>query len=134
MVLKNNKAVASIIIACLALAVVITYLSRAKAPEGLEVIKPGVMYQMKCTSPECGHLYEIDRKDYFAFIKDNAQMSAVVPPMQCPACKEKSAIRAFTCPECDKLFLVNQARSQAYEDKCPYCGFSATEAERLSRK
>ena len=110
------------IIVCFISAIVITLATHSGDSSGLEGL--GTMMWVRCNNPKCYAEYEVDRKDYYQFVKENYIPTQSGPlPMVCTKCSEKSIYRAFKCPKCGLVFYPKQA-GKGYEDTCPECGYS----------
>ena len=135
----KNTVYVVVIVLCLVLAVVIFLMTRSGGSGGIEDIKRGEkMIWVKCNNPKCGEAYQIDQRDYFEQIKEKMQVNPLsnqTPPLTCKKCGEPSVYRAEKCEKCGKIFLYGVSRGMP--DRCPDCGYSATEAsrnERLARR
>lgn len=89
---------------------------------------------MKCA--ECGHTFEIDRKEYAEEMrKIMEEQGGMMDPMmmgrqisiKCPECDKQAAYEAKECPECGETFILNYSNPQDYPDRCPGCGYSEWE-------
>jgi len=131
----------AVIVVCLALAGAITYITNAPNSGDLEDMKRGTMIWLKCNNPGCGAEYQIDKKDYFTYLKEhplnstdfiasltdpNAMPSA---PLVCKECGEKTAYRAEKCEKCGLIFIRGTVLND-FADRCPQCGYSKTESLR----
>jgi len=97
---------------------------------GIEQLKRGVLYWVKCTNPECEHEWQMDRKDYFMYLRDHQDpMVLAAPAIACPKCSEASGYRAEKCEKCGTMFLRGSVPHD-FADRCPECGHSRTEVLR----
>lgn len=97
---------------------------------GIEQLKRGVLYWVKCTNSECGHEWQMDRKDYFIYLRDHQDpMVLAAPAIECPKCGEASGYRAEKCEKCGTMFLRGSVPHD-FADRCPECGHSRTEVLR----
>jgi len=129
---KKKPVMIGIVVACLVLAAVITYMSQSESSTGIESIDPGRMTWLKCTNPDCGAEYEVSLRSYLTFVEENIQgMSA--PPMVCEQCGEESVYRAVKCEKCGLVFLRDSVPND-FSDRCPECGFSKIEDKRKQRR
>ena len=88
------------------------------------------MIWVKCRKPSCGAEYHISKKEYFKYIEENADpMAPTAPPQVCEKCGEQSVYRAEKCPKCGVVFFRGAVPND-FADRCPECGFSATEDSR----
>ncbi len=120
-----------IVIACLAAAGIITYVTRS-GEGGIRRFAAGEITQLKCNNPDCGHEFEMDQADYLEYLKEHAVPGMSVPPIPCPQCGEDSCFRAIKCEKCGKVFFPNTVEAR-FEDKCPDCGYSELEERRAQR-
>jgi len=102
---------------------------------GLDELKRGVKYWVKCVNSECGHMWQMDRKDYFQYLRQHQDpMSLAAPAIVCPTCSRESGYRAEKCQNCGLVF-VRGGIPHDFADRCPQCGRSKTEDDRkASRK
>jgi len=127
---KKKPIMIGIIVTCLALAGVITYLTHFRNPGGLESLERGTMTWLKCRNPDCEYEYQMDLKDYFIYIRDHQDpMSMAAPAIVCPNCGEESVYRAEKCEKCGLVFERGSVPSD-FADRCPKCGYSKTESMR----
>lgn len=97
---------------------------------GIEQLKRGVLYWVKCTNPECEHEWQMDRKDYFMYLRDHQDpMVLAAPAIACPKCSEASGYRSEKCEKCETMFLRGSVPHD-FADRCPECGHSRTEVLR----
>jgi predicted RNA-binding Zn-ribbon protein involved in translation (DUF1610 family) len=131
----KNTVYVVVIVLCLVLAVVIFLMTRSGGSGGIDDIKRGEkMIWVKCNNPKCGEAYQIDQRDYYEQIKEKMQVNPLsnqTPALTCKKCGEPSVYRAEKCEKCGKIFLYGVSRGMP--DRCPDCGYSATEASRKER-
>jgi DNA-directed RNA polymerase subunit RPC12/RpoP len=97
---------------------------------GIEQLKRGVLYWVKCTNPKCEHEWQMDRKDYFMYLRDHQNpMVLAAPAVACPKCSEASGYRSEKCEKCGTMFLRGSVPHD-FADRCPECGHSRTEVLR----
>ncbi len=124
---KKKPIMIGVIVGCLVLAGVITFATRSRSGGGLEDLERGVMYWVKCTNADCEHAWEMDRKDYFQYLKDHQDpMSMSAPGIVCPECGEESGYRAEKCAKCELIFMRGSVPHD-FADRCPECSHSETE-------
>ncbi len=124
---KVNKKVIFVIIALALAAGITASLLISDNKLGPDSLKPGVMFWMECK--KCDHEWQIDRKEYYSFIEQDP-LNMSTPGMQCPACKKEAGYLAHKCPNCDNMFFDRACGPADYEDRCPECRYSETEAAR----
>jgi len=125
---KKKSVMIAVIIACIAAAGVITYVSSSGSGGGIETIKRGELMWVKCGNSDCGEEYQIDKRDYFEYIKEH-QVGLVRPPMVCEKCTEDSVFRAEKCNKCGVVFFY-EAVAGDLPDRCTECGYSQIEEDR----
>jgi len=132
---KKKLIMIGIIVACLALAALITFGWRVGSGGGIEDISPEEMIWVKCNNPDCKAEYEMSKKDYFKYVQEHIDpMAMVAPPVICKECGKASCYRAEKCqnPACGKVFFRGSVPND-FADRCPYCGRSETEESRKRR-
>ncbi len=112
-------------VACLVLAVLITWRHSSKGGPNLESFR-GQGIWAKCRS--CEAEYQIDKADYFKYIQEHAR-GPVLPPLVCEKCGQQGAYRAVKCPKCETVFFHGGVRGD-FDDRCLKCGHSKTEEKR----
>lgn len=120
-----------VIVACLVAAGIITYATRPRSTGGIESIKRGTAtVWVKCRNPDCEHAWQMDKRDYFEYLKEHQDpMSLTAPAIVCPECGEESGYRAEKCENCGLVFERGAVPGD-FVDRCPKCGYSATEEAR----
>lgn len=128
---KKKPIMIGIIVVCLALAGVITFCRNGSvSPDDLDVFK-GELIWVKCRNPNCEAEYQMDKKKYFEWMRDNTTpMTMEMPAMVCEKCGEESAYRAIKCEKCGLVFERYAAGPGELADRCPKCGYSKIEAKR----
>jgi len=132
---KKKPIMIGIIVACLALAALITFSRRAGSGGGIEDISPEEMVWVKCNNPDCKAEYEMGKQDYFKYVQEHYDpMVMVAPPVVCKTCGKASCYRAEKCqnPDCGKVFFRGSVPND-FADRCPECGRSETEESRKRR-
>jgi hypothetical protein len=129
---EGTKKTVLIVVAagCLAAAGAIVLSGRARSGADLGAFKGRTML-MICANEECGHQFEMDKKQYFEYHRRNVDpVSLVAPGVVCPQCGEQSGFRGVKCEKCGETFFYGTV-SGTYRDTCPECGFSREEQDRL---
>ena len=132
---KKKPIMIGVIVACLALAALITFSRRGGSGGGIKDISDEEMVWVKCNNPNCKAEYEMGMKAYFEYIQENMDpMAMVAPPVVCKSCGEKSVFRAEKCqnPDCGIVFFRGSVPND-FADRCPECGRSETEESRKRR-
>jgi len=104
---KRKQVLTVVIIACLVLAGLITYVTSRSGNPGLEAFK-GQTQWVKCANQNCGAVYELDKKKYLELIQEEARknVDATGPlPITCEKCGELSVFRAVKCEKCGEVFF-----------------------------
>jgi hypothetical protein len=98
--------------------------------EQVENSKSSVMYWVKCTNADCEHEWQMDRTDYFVYLKEHQDPASMAPPaIVCPECGNKSSFRAEKCNKCGLVFKRGSVPHD-FADRCPSCKYSETEERR----
>lgn len=101
-----------------------------KRQEQVQSSKPSVMYWVKCTNADCEHEWQMDRGDYFVYLKEHQDpASMALPAIVCPECGKESGFRAEKCNKCGLVFKRGSVPHD-FADKCPSCNFSELEDRR----
>jgi len=130
---KKKPIMIGLIVVCLATAFGIWRKSR---PEkyGIESIKRGEMIWVKCSNPDCGHEYQMDKRDYLEYIQKHMDpMMMTISALPCPKCGQESVYRAVKCSKCETVFFANSVRGD-FSDRCPKCGYRQIEEDRKKAK
>jgi len=138
----KNKLYRIIIVLCLVGAAVIFIRSRSQRGAGVESLKPGESIWVKCNNPECGAVYQRDKKDYFKQVEEKKRtnpalaMLPTAPPITCRECGKESAIRAVKCEKCGHVFFYGAHKGKKFDfsDRCPKCSFSKIEEGRRTAR
>jgi ribosomal protein L40E len=129
---RRKQVLIGIIVACLVLAGVVTYMTSRGGNSGLEAFK-GQSQWVKCANQNCGAAYELDKKKYIELVQEETRrnVDATGPvAIVCETCGEQSAFRAEKCEKCGEVFFYGAAGPSDFSDRCPKCGYSAMEEER----
>ena len=119
---KKKPIMIGVVVACLVLAGLITYTSRS-GKTGLEAMKSGEMIWVKCSNPDCGAEYQVDKKDYLEHLQKRQ-------PLTCKECGQDSLSRAVKCEKCGLVFFMGASGFDDFQDRCPECGYSKIEEDR----
>jgi len=138
----KNKLYVVIIVLCLVGAAWIFIRSRSHSGTGLDSLPPGESIYIKCDNPECGAVYQMDKKDYFKQKEEKTQANRVpgmrptVPPISCRECGKETAFRAVKCEKCGHVFFygARKGTGPGFADRCPKCGFSKDEEGRKAAR
>jgi hypothetical protein len=94
------------------------------------------MTWVKCR--KCNQSYEMSLKEYFKEQEEKARANPspmpIALPLKCQKCGQDGITKAFKCenPQCGEVFFANSVPAD-FEDRCPKCKNSATEAKRKAR-
>jgi len=128
---KKKPIIIGVIVVCFVVAAAIT-ISRHTGGGAMEGISDDEMVWVKCANPACKVEYEMGKKAYFKYMEENSNPAAEsAPPMICKKCGEPSVYRAEKCgnPDCGIIFFRGIVPNDL-ADRCPECGYSATEESR----
>ena len=126
---RRKVVLVALAVACFAGAAVVFVMNRSKGGD-LDVFKGQVILLM-CKKSECGHVFEMDKKQYYEYLEANRDPTTLSsPPAQCPECGENSGVRAVRCEKCEEVFFYGAVQGM-YRDTCPKCSFSREKEDRL---
>ena len=124
---KKKALTVCLAVGCLIVAGLITFSTMRAGESDIEQVR-GQTVLMKCN--ECGASYEMDKADYYTFVRANLDPeNQRIPPLKCKECGSKSAYKAVECGKCGEVFFENTVPND-FADRCPECGFSETEQAR----
>ena len=129
---KKQKVLVITMSCCLALAVVI-FLMTSGIFKGKSKVDMDAPISLLCVNPDCGAGSDITRQEYADAMKNSGGgmgPMAIMAPIECPVCGEMSATKGLRCKGCGEVFLQNFNNPDDYSDRCPHCGYSATEERR----
>lgn len=124
---KKKPIMVGVIVACLILAVVVTVKTQTD-DGGIPTDWDEQLEWAKCRKPDCEAEYEINKKYYYEYIKEN-RVGLSVPPLPCEQCGEDTLYKAFKCtnPDCELIFEAGSMGMADREDRCPKCKRSESE-------
>lgn len=128
---KKKPIMIGVIVACLALAGLITYMTSGSKSRGIGDYR-GQMQWVKCANEKCGAAYEMDKEEYLKQVEEEIRSNVDATgalPITCKECGEKSIFRAVKCPKCGEVFFYGAAGLSDFSDRCTKCNYSATEAK-----
>jgi DNA-directed RNA polymerase subunit RPC12/RpoP len=109
-------------------------ITRPVAPQaetGFGLISEDEQVWVKCG--KCGQSYQMGLRQFFVELeaksKANSSSIPVLLPLKCANCGQDGVRRAYKCSQCGEVFSMGSVRGD-FQDKCPKCGYSATEAKR----
>jgi predicted Zn-ribbon and HTH transcriptional regulator len=130
---KKKPVMVGVIVACLALAGVVTYIRYSgSSGGGVEAIPASEMMWVKCSNKACSAEYQISKRDYFQYMKEHTNPMSSAAPMVCQKCGKESVYAAVKCLQCGTVFFENSVPGD-FPDRCPKCGRSETEETRKKR-
>jgi hypothetical protein len=110
-----------LIVVCLAVAGVITYLTN-RGSDSVSSVR-GEVRLMKCRNRDCQHVFEMDMADYISELREHTT-GLQTPGLPCPKCGKNSTYAAIKCAKCGTVFEPGAAGGGKPADTCPKCGFS----------
>lgn len=122
---KKKILLTVIIVACIALAVIIT-IATQRNTGGLDSIDSRDMIWLKCRNAKCEHTWQMNKKAFYEYANKH-KVGLEAPPVPCPKCNEDTGYRAVKCEKCGLIFERGSVPN-AIADKCPKCGFSKIES------
>ncbi len=130
----KNTIYAIVIAVCVLGAIVVFMSRRGKGGAGIDSIADSQMTWVKCA--KCNQSYEMGAKQY---AKEQMEMMQAHPspipvalPLKCQKCGQEAVRKAYKCEKCGEVFFANSVPAD-FEDRCPKCKHSATEAKRKAR-
>ncbi len=132
---KKKPVMIAVIIVCLVAAVAIFWGTRSGGGGGIDDISDSEVTWVICLNKSCNAQYETSLKEYYKFLRDNANPMGPTPALTCETCGEPSVYKAEKCQNaaCGIVFRTNSVPGD-HADRCPKCGKSATEESREARK
>ncbi|MBM4027857.1 MAG: hypothetical protein FJ280_21020 [Planctomycetes bacterium] len=128
----KNTIYAVVIAVCIVGAVVVFVVGR-RGSSGVGAIADSEMVWVKCT--RCNQGYEMGLRQYYKESQEKLQASPsgmmMAPPLTCQQCGKDGIVRAHKCEneKCGEIFRAGSVPND-FEDRCPKCKHSATEAKR----
>jgi predicted Zn-ribbon and HTH transcriptional regulator len=130
----KNTIYAVVIVVCILVAVVVFVSRRGKSGGGIDSIADSKMTWVKCA--KCSQGYEMSEKQYYRELEEMAKAHPspmpVAHPLKCQKCGQEAVRKAYKCEKCGEVFFANSVPGD-FEDRCPKCKNSATEASRKAR-
>ncbi len=112
----------------------ITHPSASQEETGVGLVSEDEQVWVKCT--KCGQSYQMGLRQFFmeleAKSKANSSSIPVLLPLKCTKCGQDGIRRAYKCSQCGEVFSMGSVRGD-FQDRCPKCGYSATETKRKAR-
>jgi len=132
----KNTVYAIVIVVCIVGAVVVFY-ARGRGKSDADRF-PDSQTWVKCM--KCNQSYEMSLKQFYKDLQEkriSASISPIAPnpPLKCEKCGADGIRRAYKCenPKCGDVFFASSVPND-FEDRCPKCKSSATEAKREANK
>lgn len=131
----KNTVYAVVIAICVVVAVFV-FISRRGRNSGMEQLSDTEMVWVKCM--KCSQGYEMGLKQYYRELEEKSKANPspmpVALPLKCQKCSQDAVRKAFKCENarCGEVFFANSVPND-FEDRCPKCKSSATEAKRKAR-
>jgi len=129
----KNTIYAVVIAACILVAVVV-FVVRRGGSGGVNDIPDTQMIWVKCN--KCGQGYEMSERQYYKELEEKSKANPtpipVAMPLTCQKCSKDGIVRAYKCEKCGEIFRAGSVQGD-FEDRCPKCKHSATEAKRKAR-
>lgn len=109
----------------------VVFMGRRGGGSGIEKIPESQMIWVKCN--KCNQGYEMGEKQYYKESQEKAQANPtpmmIAPLLTCQKCGKDGIMRAYKCEKCGEIFRAGSVPAD-FEDRCPKCKHSATEAKR----
>jgi phage FluMu protein Com len=130
----KNTIYAIVIAVCVLVAVVVFVSRRGRSGAGIDSIAESQMIWVKCA--KCSQGYEMGERQYYKELEEMAKANPspipVAHPLKCEKCSQNAVRKAFKCEKCGEVFFANSVPAD-FEDRCPKCKHSATDAKRKAR-
>jgi len=130
----KNTIYAVVIAVCILGAVLVFFTRRGRSGAGIDSIADSQMIWVKCA--KCNQGYEMGEKQYYRELEERAKANPspipIAMPLKCQKCGQDAVRKAFKCEKCGEVFFANSVQAD-FEDRCPKCKHSATEAKRKAR-
>jgi len=130
----KNTIYAVVIAVCIIGAVVVFMRRGSGSGAGIDKLADTEMIWVKCH--KCNQGYEMGLKQYYKALEEktraNPSPMPVALPIKCEKCGQDAVTKAFKCEKCGEIFFANSVPAD-FEDRCPKCKNSATEAKRKAR-
>jgi len=86
---------------------------------------------MLCENPDCQAAYEVTDEEFRELLASKGQILFGPGVMSrltfiCKECGQETTYRGMQCQQCGALFIPEDGTGD-YPDRCPECGYSATE-------
>ena len=126
---KKKPLMIGAVVVCLIVAIAITFRGKSSKNTGIKRFS-GQEQWLKCTNPDCGAEYTMDKKKYFEWHQVHYSVSSAAGTgMACKECGEETAYEAIKCEKCGHVFFKGAAGAD-FIDTCPECDYSKIEDER----
>jgi DNA-directed RNA polymerase subunit RPC12/RpoP len=134
---KKKPIMIGVIIACFAVAVGITIMTRPGAGGGgIPAEYATQQIWMKCRNDQCNSEWEMNKLEYYKFLEqfrvENPGLMGETPAVTCTKCSEPSCYVAAKCAKCGFIFEKGTV-PKTFEDRCPKCGYSSIEEDRKKK-
>lgn len=131
----KNTIYAVVIAACLIVAVVVFLKTRGGGPGGVDSIADTEQTWVKCRA--CSQSYEMSLKEYYKQSEEKSRANPtpmpVMLPLTCEKCGKDGVLQAEKCEKCGAVFFLGSVPAD-FQDRCPECKHSKTEALREARR
>jgi hypothetical protein len=89
---------------------------------------------VKCS--KCSESYQMPIRQFYKELTEKARAHPsampIAYPLKCGKCGQDGIRKAYKCDQCGEVFFAGSVPSD-FEDRCPKCKFSKTEARRKAR-
>jgi phage FluMu protein Com len=130
----KNIIYAIVIVICVLVAAVVFVKTHSGHVNGIDSIPESEKTWVKCV--QCGAAYQMSEREYYRQIEDRMRAHptpmTVTPRLTCAKCGKDGIVRAVRCEKCGEIFVQRSVPAD-FEDRCPKCGYSKTEAGRKAR-
>jgi ssDNA-binding Zn-finger/Zn-ribbon topoisomerase 1 len=124
----KNRIMILIIVVCLTTASVIAYFSLPVRKQKWETIPENQKVWLLCR--ECELSWQTGKREFVRYLEEHQNPLLMEPAgVMCSGCGKERGYRAEKCGKCELIFGRGSVPHD-FADRCPECGFSATEENR----
>jgi predicted Zn-ribbon and HTH transcriptional regulator len=130
----KNLIYGGVIVACLVIAGVVILATRSGGSGGIDSLSNETKTWVTCAA--CNASYEMGEKEFYEQLRQKS--AELANPMAkarltCQKCGKDAVVKAVKCEKCGEIFPEGIVPND-FDDRCPKCKFSATEAKRKANR
>jgi predicted Zn-ribbon and HTH transcriptional regulator len=126
----KNLIYGGVIVGCLVVAGVVVFATRGGGPGGIEDLSNETKVWVTCAA--CDASYEMGEKQFYEQLRQKSAELAnpmATARLTCQQCGKDAVVKAVKCEKCGEVFPEGIVPND-FDDRCPKCKHSATEAKR----